>query len=91
MSTSQDSDPSMSQNSAEALMQFFGIDRMQADAFLERFNERFIEPYAEFAEVLFKALSPMTEGFAAFAKSMDEQIAAAPEIPGHEKLLIELD
>ena len=51
--------------SAEALMQFFGIDVSAADAFLERLDRTvFIEPYAEFAEVLCEsAFLESTEGF----------------------------
>ena len=90
MSNSQESNPSLSQDSATALTQFFSADRNHADAILERLDERYFRPFTEFAKALSAAvITPILENIAAFAQSMAHKIAAAPEVPGYERLLID--
>ena len=89
MSTSQESNPSVSRNSPEALIQFFGTDRNQADGILESLDERYFRPLAKFAKALSAALTPILESIAVFVNSTVQELAAAPEVPGHERLLID--
>ena len=77
-----------STNDAEALIRFLGDVSRQAGAIADRPMECHLRPFADLANALWIALAPIIESFRACAKSIDDTIAAAPEIPGHQDLLI---
>jgi hypothetical protein len=67
-----------------------GADHDRANAILESMDERYWQPVVEFGKSIAELLSPVLEDFTASAHSIAQKIATAPEIPGHERILIEL-
>jgi hypothetical protein len=81
---------SMSDDSAYQIAKtFFDLDPGKFDIVLNNLNERYFRPIARIAKILSETLSPFLEAIARESIALAQKIAAAPEIPAYEKLLIE--
>jgi hypothetical protein len=81
---------SMSDDSAYRLAKMlFGLDRGEFDIVLNKLNERYFEPIAQFAKRLSETRSFLLEAIARESCAFVQKIEAAPAIPSYEKLLIE--
>jgi hypothetical protein len=81
---------SMSDDSAYRVAKMlFGLDRGEFDIVLNKLNERYFEPIAQFTKRLSETLSLLFEAIARESNAIAQEIASAPEIPSYEKLLIE--
>jgi hypothetical protein len=69
---------------------FFGIDRHELDAFFHRLGERYIQPVARFLQTLPQRPPHWVEDVARPLHANIQHIASAPEIEGHERLLVEV-
>jgi len=67
----------------------FGLDRGEFDIVLNKLNERYFEPIAQFAKRLSETRSFLLEAIAREFYAFVQKIEAAPAIPSYEKLLIE--
>src|SRR5271166_6629032 len=85
MSTSQES--GLSQTSTKALTHFPGLVHNQPDVLPEAL--KILRGISELTASVDAALTPFFEEVVAVLNSVEKNLAAAPEVPGHEALLVE--